>query len=69
MENIFFFNFSLNIKNLLKEWNPCPPQVVIMAEYKGASSEADRAAQILKNMERAKQDIEAQKEKIRKVYI
>jgi hypothetical protein len=38
-----------------------------MAEYKGNSHEGDRAARILKKMEKRKEELEAQKEKIRKV--
>lgn len=38
-----------------------------MAEYKGKAHEGDRAARILKNMEKRKEEMEAQKEKIRKV--
>lgn len=40
-----------------------------MAEYKGAASEAGRAAQILKDRERKKLEFEAQKDKIRKVCV
>ena len=40
-----------------------------MAEYKGAASEAGRAALILKDREKKKQEFEMQKEKIRKVCV